>query len=60
MNELWAVVTIIGLMGWLSSTLLFIFRSFPEQGRFEKRPALVWGGALVISYAVWIAGLLNA
>lgn len=60
MNELWSVVTIVGLIGWLFSAMLLIFRAFPGQGRFEKRPALLWGGILVASYAVWIAGLLNA
>jgi hypothetical protein len=60
MNEVWAIVTIVGIAGWLSATLLFIFRSFPERGRFEKRPAIVWGCVLVVFYAVWIAGMLNA
>ena len=60
MNEMWAIVTIIGFGGWLSATLLFLFRSFPERGRFEKRPAMVWGAVLVVFYAVWIAGMLNA
>jgi len=60
MNDAWAIVTIIGFAGWLSSTLIFIFRVFPGLGRFEKRPAMIWGGLLAAFYVVWIAGLLNA
>jgi hypothetical protein len=60
MDEFWSGVAVIGLAGWISSALLLIFRSFPAQGRFEKRPAIVWGLALAISYALWVAGLLNA
>lgn len=60
MNEVWAIVTIAGFAGWLFATMIFLFRSFPERGRFEKRPAMVWGAVMVVSYAVWIAGLLNA
>lgn len=60
MNEVWAIVTIAGFAGWLSAALFFLFTSFPEQGRFEKRPAMVWGSVLAVFYAVWIVGLLNA
>jgi len=60
MREAWAIVTIVGFAGWLSATLLLLFTAFPERGRFEKRPAMVWGSVLALFYAVWIAGLLNA
>jgi hypothetical protein len=60
MNEAWAIVTIIGFAGWLTATFLVLFQSFPERGRFEKRPAMVWGCVLAVFYAVWIVGLLNA
>ncbi len=60
MSEAWAIVTIVGFAGWLSATLFLLFTSFPERGRFEKRPAMVWGGVLAVFYVVWIAGLLNA
>jgi len=60
MNEAWAMVTIFGFAGWISSTLVFLFKTFPGQGRFEKRPAMVWGGILAAFYVVWITGMLNA
>ncbi|WP_205743269.1 hypothetical protein [Geobacter sp. FeAm09] len=54
------MVTIVGFAGWLAAALIFLFAAFPERGRFEKRPAMVWGGVLAVCYAVWVAGLLNA
>ncbi|QEM68898.1 hypothetical protein FO488_12515 [Geobacter sp. FeAm09] len=60
MNEAWGMVTIVGFAGWLAAALIFLFAAFPERGRFEKRPAMVWGGVLAVCYAVWVAGLLNA
>ena len=60
MHTIWAVVMMAGLAGWLCSTLFFIFRSFPGRGRFLARPALTWGCVLVVSYVIWIVGMLHA
>jgi len=59
-NGIWSIVTIIGLAGWISSAIVFLFRAFPGRNRFEVREARVWGVAVLVSYAVWIAGMLNA
>lgn len=59
-DAFWSVVLITGVVGWISSTLVFIFKAFPARGQFEGRPALKWGFAVVGSFAVWIVGLLNA
>ena len=60
MNDVWAVVMEIGLAGWLLSALIFIFKAFPGRGQFLARPALTWGTVLVVSYVVWIVGMLHA
>jgi len=57
---IWSIVLIVGLIGWVASTLVFIFKAFPGVGRFEMQPARKWGLVVVISFAVWIVGLLNA
>ena len=59
-SDIWSVVMLAGLWGWVVFMLLFIFRAFPARGVFESRPALCWGGCAAISFALWIAGLLNA
>jgi hypothetical protein len=57
---MWSIVTLIGLSGWVSSAIVFLFRAFPGRGRFEAREARIWGAAVLVSYAIWVAGMLNA
>lgn len=59
-HDIWSMVSLAGLAGWIVSTLLLIFKAFPERGQFAARPALQWGCGLALSYIVWIVGLLNA
>jgi len=59
-DGLWSIVTIIGLSGWVSSAIMFLFRAFPGRGRFEVREACVWGAAVLVSYGVWVVGMLLA
>lgn len=59
-NELWSIITLIALFGWLTSTIMFLFKAFPERGLFMARPARVWGAAMLFCYGVWVVGLLNA
>jgi hypothetical protein len=59
-NDIWSIVIIASLSVWIASTMGFIFRAFPARGQFEARLALKWGVAVVVSFAVWIVGLLNA
>lgn len=60
MNTIWSAVMLIGLAGWICSALVFIFKAFPGRGQFLVRPALTWGGVLVASFVIWIAGMLHA
>ena len=57
---MWSIITLIGLSGWISSAIVFLFRAFPGRGLFEVREARVWGAVVLVSYGVWIAGMLNA
>ena len=59
-DEMWSIITLIGLSGWVSSSIVFLFRAFPGRGLFEVREARVWGGAVLVFYGIWIAGMLNA
>jgi hypothetical protein len=59
-DGIWSIVTLVGLAGWIASAIVFLFRAFPGRGRFEAREAMVWGAAVLVSYVVWIAGMLNA
>jgi hypothetical protein len=59
-DNVWSIITLIGLSGWLFSAIVFLFRAFPGRGLFEAREARVWGAAVLVSYGIWIAGMLNA
>ncbi|NVN92427.1 MAG: hypothetical protein HXX11_17755 [Desulfuromonadales bacterium] len=59
-HDIWSIVLLIGLWGWIISTLVFIFRAFPSRGEFAARPARIWGMCSAVSFAVWIVGLLKS
>ena len=60
MSDVWAALMVTGLACWLFSALIFIFKAFPGRGQFLVRPALTWGAVLIVSYLVWIVGMLHA
>ena len=59
-NEMWCIVTIVGLIGWISTALVFLFKAFPGRDVFEARAARTWGVAVLVSYGIWLVGMLNA
>ena len=59
-DGMWSIITLIALSGWVTSTIMFLFRGFPGRGLFKSREARVWGAAVLVSYGVWIVGMLNA
>jgi hypothetical protein len=59
-NEQWAVVTILGFWAWVFCSIGFIFKTFPRRQQFIAGSAVKWGGLLVISFVVWIIGMLHA
>lgn len=60
MNTGWAVLVVLGFLGWIGCAIGFIFGAFEKEGRFNNRKALYWGSAVVACYAVWIIGMMNA
>lgn len=56
----WSGIVLLGLGGWIAATLMLLFKGFPERNVFNSAAALKWGIVLLVCYAVWIAGLLNA
>jgi len=60
LNEGWALICQIGLWGWIIAAAGLILHAFPGRDTFNCRAALRWGSCLVVLYAVWIVGMLNA
>ncbi|MFM7204711.1 MAG: hypothetical protein ACKO6N_28390 [Myxococcota bacterium] len=49
-----------GFIGWVIAAAGFFLRAFNEEGVFQPRSAWRWTVALVLGYALWIVGLMNA
>ena len=60
LSEGWAVICLAGLYGWILSAVGFILKAFPVKGVFDRKPAAWWGGAVLLFYTLWIAGMYNA
>ena len=56
----WSIIVEIGFLGWIVSSIGFIFRVFTEQKGFNPKRALVWGILIIFFYTFWIVGMLNA
>jgi hypothetical protein len=39
---------------------MLAFKAFPQKGVFDVASGIRWGGALVLSFSVWIIGMFNA
>jgi hypothetical protein len=59
-NEGWAVVTEIGVWGWILAGIGFTLKAFPAKDSFNGRAAAVWGGCFIFSYFLWVIGMINA
>jgi len=59
-HEGWALVCQFGLWGWIAATVGFITAAFPTRDQFAIRPAAIWGGAFLIFFLLWLAGMVLA
>jgi len=59
-HDIWSIVLLLGLAGWITAALGLIFTAFPRRNEFNSGGAWKWGVVLICSYGIWIAGLLNA
>lgn len=59
-NEGWGFCCILGFWGWVLCTVAFITKSFPARGVFLARPAMAFGGAILVFYCLWIVAMVNA
>ncbi len=59
-SEIWSLICEVALWGWVGAAIFLIIYSFPTRGKFSKRPAMVWGGLLMLFYVFWIVGMIMA
>jgi len=58
-HDIWSVILITGLIGWLFSSIMLMLKAFPQKDVFVVSSGVRWGSVAVISFLVWIVGLLN-
>jgi hypothetical protein len=58
----WSLVVEVGFLGWIGSALCFIVSAFPDgrSGRKRLGRSLTWSILLVISFSLWIIGMIKA
>lgn len=59
-REIWSIILIAGLIGWLFSSIMLMFKAFPQKDVFVRSSGIRWGSATVLFFFVWIVGMLNA
>lgn len=59
-NDIWSIVLLVGLAGWVTSSIFLMIRAFPERGVYDPVSGIRWGGATLVLFVVWIIGMLNA
>jgi hypothetical protein len=59
-NEAWAVVTVIGVWGWILAGIGFTLQAFPAKDSFNARASAMWGGCFIFFYFLWVTGMINA
>jgi hypothetical protein len=59
-NDIWSIILLFGLAGWVASSIMLAIDAFPQRGVFDKASGMRWGGVLLFSFCVWIIGMLNA
>lgn len=59
-HDIWSVVLLFGVVSWIVTSVVFMFYTFPQKGVFVVKSGIRWGGASLVSFFIWILGLLNA
>jgi len=57
-NEWWALLSQIGLWGWIFSMLAFIFKVFPHRDTCNGRVGLFWGCVSLLFFVAWVVGMV--
>jgi len=60
MRELWSLVCLAGVWGFVLCTIGFILKGFPARGVLARKPCLAWGGALLLFFLTWLVGMAHA
>jgi len=60
MNNLWSLVCLVGLWGFVGATIGLILKAFPARGVFAAKPGALWGAAALVFFILWLVGMSHA
>ncbi len=59
-HDIWSIILLLGVVLWIASSIAFLFYSFPRRGEFDVKSGIRWGGTSLVSFLIWVIGMLNA
>jgi len=59
-STLWSLVVTLFFFGWVGSVVAWIFKGFDGEGRMHIKASLPWAASIILCFAVWVFGLVNA
>jgi hypothetical protein len=54
----WSFLAVTGFLGWVSCAVMFIIRGITKSGQIVTRQAAYWTGGFLLSYGVWLVGMI--
>jgi hypothetical protein len=59
-HDIWSIVLLSGISTWIVSSFMLMFSAFPQKGEFNIKYGIRWGIISIVSFSVWVLGLLQA
>ena len=56
----WSGLAVFAFLGWVGGAIGFVMKGFDASGALQRRPALRWGGGVVLAFALWLIGMAQA
>lgn len=56
----WSLILELGFFGWIISVVGFIWKGFDSRGVMYPRPSVPWIFGIILSFGIWIIGLIKA
>lgn len=53
----WAILVEVSFVSWIGATVGLIWYVFDDKGHFVPRQGFLWGGLVVLFFALWLIGM---
>lgn len=59
-RDIWTVILVAGVVCWIFSSIMLMFKAFPGKDVFDTSQGMRWGAVSGVSFFIWIIGMMNA